>query len=207
MIDLQALQEVDIQDPMAWPPWFTWAIGVVLAVAIVGAGWYFLLDAQQVELNEAEQQESILAASYAAEAKKVRLLPAYLIQKEQVQAMLNDMLKALPDDDEMASLLTTITEAALEQGLRLPLFEPLEPVEAGYYAEVDINIEVVGGFHQVAQFISTVSSMDRIVTVSKLTVGEGNPNDRTSSEDLVTSATLKTYHYLGDQPDKVADPG
>ena len=47
MISLDELQEIDIQDAMAWPPWFTWLMGVVAAVALVGAGWYFVLQDQQ----------------------------------------------------------------------------------------------------------------------------------------------------------------
>ncbi|GIT47457.1 MAG: hypothetical protein Ct9H300mP13_2530 [Gammaproteobacteria bacterium] len=32
---------------MVWPPWFTGLRGLVAAVALVGAGWYFVLQDQQ----------------------------------------------------------------------------------------------------------------------------------------------------------------
>ncbi|SVE30725.1 uncharacterized protein METZ01_LOCUS483579, partial [marine metagenome] len=64
MISLDELQEIDIQDAMAWPPWFTWLMGVVAAVALVGAGWYFVLQDQQVNLVAKQREETVLTETY-----------------------------------------------------------------------------------------------------------------------------------------------
>ena len=199
MISLDELQEIDIQDAMAWPPWFTWLMGVVAAVAIVGAGWYFVLQDQQVNLVAKQREETVLTETYRSKAAMVASLPAYEKQMGQVKKMLAEMEYALPDSQAMASLLTEITNAVLSQGLTITLFQPRDEVPYGVYAMVPIDIEVMGGFHQVAEFVSTISAMDRIVTVRNLSMR--HTGDDTAGE-LTTSASLVTYRYVGAEATK-----
>ena len=71
MINLDELQEIDIQDPMVWPPWFTWLMGLVAAVALVGAGWYFVLQDQQKDLVKKQREETTLTQTYKSKAAMV----------------------------------------------------------------------------------------------------------------------------------------
>ena len=199
MIDLEELQEIDIQDPMVWPPWFTWLMGVVVAVALVGAGWYFVLQDQQNGLVAKQREETTLTQTYRSKAAMVASLPAYEKQMGQVKKMLAEMEYALPDSQAMASLLTEITNAVLSQGLTITLFQPRDEVPYGVYAMVPIDIEVMGGFHQVAEFVSTISAMDRIVTVRNLSMRQ--TGDDTAGQ-LTTSASLVTYRYVGGEATK-----
>jgi type IV pilus assembly protein PilO len=204
MISLDELQEIDIQDPMVWPPWFTWLLGVVAAAALVGAGWYFVLQDQQNVLVAKQREEMTLTQTYKSKAAMVASLPAYEKQMEQVKKMLAEMEYALPDSQAMASLLTDITNAVLSQGLTITLFQPREEVPYGVYAMVPIRIEVIGAFHQVAEFVSTISAMDRIVTVRNLSM------ERTGDDaegQLTASASLVTYRYVGVEAVKQAKSG
>ena len=199
MINLDELQEIDIQDPMVWPPWFTWLMGLVAAVALVGAGWYFVLQDQQKDLVKKQREETTLTQTYKSKAAMVASLPAYEKQMEQVKKILAEMEYALPDSQAMASLLTEITNAVLSQGLTITLFQPRAEVPSGVYAMVPIDIEVMGGFHQVAEFVSTISAMDRIVTVRNLSMQI--TGDDTANQ-LTASASLVTYRYVGSEATK-----
>ncbi|GIT47456.1 MAG: hypothetical protein Ct9H300mP13_2520 [Gammaproteobacteria bacterium] len=58
----------------------------------------------------------------------------------------------------------------------------------------------MGGFHQVAEFVSTISAMDGIVTVRNLSMQI--TGDDTANQ-LTASASLVTYRYVGaDKQDK-----
>ena len=199
MINLDELQEIDIQDPTAWPPWFTWLMGVVVAVAIVGVGWYFVLQDQQNALVAKQREETTLTKTYKSKAAMVASLPAYEKQMEQVKKMLAEMEYALPDSQAMASLLTDITNAVLSQGLTITLFQPRAEVPFGVYAMVPIEIEVMGGFHQVAEFVSTISAMNRIVTVRNLSMQITGDD---TADQLTASASLVTYRYVGAEANK-----
>jgi type IV pilus assembly protein PilO len=195
MISLDELQEIDIQDPMVWPPWFTWLMGVVAAVALVGAGWYFVLQDQQDVLVAKQREETTLTETYRSKAALVASLPAWEKQMEQVKKMLAEMEYALPDSQAMASLLTDITNAVLSQGLTITLFQPRDEVPYGVYAMVPIDIQVMGAFHQVAEFVSTISAMNRIVTVRNLSMTRTGGDD--AEGQLTASASLVTYRYVG----------
>ena len=106
-----------------------------------------------------------------------------------------EMEYALPDSQAMASLLTEITNAVLSQGLKITLFQPRKEVPFGVYAMVPIEIQVMGGFHQVAEFVSTISAMDRIVTVRNLSMQSAGGDESTGL--LTASASLVTYRYVG----------
>ena len=199
MISLDELQQIDIQDPMVWPPWFTFLMVAVAAAALVGAGWYFVLQDQQNVLVAKQREETTLTQTYRSKAAMVASLPAYEKQMGQVKKMLAEMEYALPDSQAMASLLTEITNAVLSQGLTITLFQPRDEVPYGVYAMVPIDIEVMGGFHQVAEFVSTISAMDRIVTVRNLSMR--HTGDDTAGQ-LTTSASLVTYRYVGAEATK-----
>ena len=204
MINLDELQEIDIQDPMVWPPWFTWLMGAVAAAALVGAGWYFVLQDQQNELIAKQREETTLTKTYRTKAAMVASLPAYEKQMVQVKKMLAEMEYALPDSQAMASLLTEITNAVLAQGLKITLFQPRKEVPFGVYAMVPIEILVMGGFHQVAEFVSTISAMDRIVTVRNLSMQRTGDD---AEGQLTASASLVTYRYVGVEADEQAKSG
>ena len=153
-----------------------------------------MLQDQQNALVAKQREETTLTKTYKSKAAMVASLPAYEKQMEQVKKMLAEMEYALPDSQAMASLLTDITNAVLSQGLTITLFQPRVEVPYGVYAMVPIDIEVTGGFHQVAEFVSTISAMDRIVTVRNLSM-QITGND--TSDQLTASASLVTYRYVG----------
>jgi len=54
---------------------------------------------------------------------------------------------------------------------------------------------VMGAFHQVAEFVSTISAMNRIVTVRNLSMTRTGGDD--AEGQLTASASLVTYRYVG----------
>ena len=50
------------------------------------------------------------------------------------------------------------------------LFKPGKEVSKGFYAEIPVNIEVEGGYHNLAMFFDKVSKLSRIVNVSNIKI-------------------------------------
>ena len=77
----------------------------------------------------------------------------------------------------------------------------MNEVKRDFYAEVPSKMVVVGNYHQLATFISGISSMPRIVTVHNVNISpkgkaKAKGNDKTSS--LRMTLIVKTYRYLDD---------
>jgi type IV pilus assembly protein PilO len=126
-------------------------------------------------------------------------LDAYREQLKEMERRFGKMLRQLPSKAEIANLLTDISHTRAAAGLDEELFQPLGEVTRDFYAEVPSRMIVVGNYHQLATFISGISSMPRIVTVHNVNItptgkGKAKGNEKTSS--LRMTLIAKTYRYL-----------
>jgi type IV pilus assembly protein PilO len=67
-------------------------------------------------------------------------------------------------------LLTDVNTLGKNAGLEIKAFRPGSEVKRDFYAEVPIEIEFVGKFHDIATFFDQVSKLPRIVNVAKLAI-------------------------------------
>ena len=98
----------------------------------------------------------------------------------------------LPTDKEMPGVLRRLTLAGQQCGVQFENFRPDADVRRDHYTEVPIHLEVVGGYHQVGQFLAEVANMPRIMRVSDLQVGA---NLKPDAEDQTTAAKMTITVY------------
>jgi type IV pilus assembly protein PilO len=67
-------------------------------------------------------------------------------------------------------LLTDITSLGKNAGLDIRAFRPQAEVRRDFYAEVPIDIEFVGRFHDMATFFDRVARLPRIVNIGRLDI-------------------------------------
>src|SRR5688572_14487531 len=145
---LEQLRRVDPNNPGSWPLWIQ-ILAVLVLVGIIGfLGFRFLIQPKREELESAKQQEISLKADFEAKQKKVAALDAYRVQLEEMQRSFGAMLKQLPNKSEVANLLNDISQTRLSVGLEEELFQPQAEVAKEFYAELPINMQVLGGYHQ-----------------------------------------------------------
>lgn len=84
----------------------------------------------------------------------------------------------IPSDEELPNLLDAISAEAQRTGVELTLIQPVGATEEQYYTRRVYDMAVVGGYHQIGEFLTRVASLPRIVTPTNLTVapraGAGN---------------------------------
>jgi len=100
----------------------------------------------------------------------------------------------LPDEREIASLLSSIASSARAVGLDLTLFRNKPETYADFYAQVPVEMTMRGTYHELAQFLDRVKRLDRIVNVSNIAIRQPNVNG-----DLVlvdASCTATTFRFL-----------
>jgi type IV pilus assembly protein PilO len=91
----------------------------------------------------------------------------------------------LPTDKEMPGVLRRLTLAGQQCGVQFESFRPDPEIRKDHYTEVPIQLKVVGGYHQVGQFLAEVANMPRIMKVSNLQV---NANPRKDDDAEMTTA-------------------
>jgi len=80
------------------------------------------------------------------------------------------MIRQMPTKEEVASLLTDISQTGLASGLEFRSFKPGSSIQKDFYSELPISIEVVGRYSELGSFISGVASLPRIVTVHDVNI-------------------------------------
>jgi type IV pilus assembly protein PilO len=172
-------------------------IGVfaVLFVAIIGSGLWFDTQEQLKVLEKHEMKEVELKREFKVKADRAAKLELYKEQLAEMEASFGALLRQLPETTEVESLLVDVSQTGLAAGLEIKKFKPSEEEKKGFYAELPISLEVSGSFHQLANFISGIAALPRIVTISDMNLVPFNQEDQTAGK-LNMKATAKTYRYL-----------
>jgi type IV pilus assembly protein PilO len=122
-----------------------------------------------------------------------------------LEKKLDVALRQLPDSKELPVLLTDITSLGKNAGLEFKAFRPQDETRRDFYAEVPIDIEFVGGFHEVAVFFDEVSRLPRIVNIGELDVAISS--EEASDTVLLVKGSATTFRFLDDVPKKKEGEG
>lgn len=191
-MNLSELQDVDIADLSTWPYWFRWVGIFVVAAALLYGGYKVFITEEQEQLGKLERKEKQLQEQFLIKKELVVNLPAYRQQMVEIQDRFGVVLKQLPDKTEVPALLIDISQAGLSRGLVFNQFKPGNPRTADFYIRLPISIKVAGTYHQLAEFVSDLAALPRIVTVGDMAISGG----KRDSQQLSMNAQLFTYQYL-----------
>ncbi|MDX1452149.1 MAG: type 4a pilus biogenesis protein PilO [Oleiphilaceae bacterium] len=199
------INDLDFNNAGSWPGPIKAIVLVVLFVAIVFGGYWFLVKDQYTQLERVAAEEQKLKEQYESKAFKVANLVAYREQMEDMKESFGALLKQLPADTEVPGLLEDITNTGLGSGLTIEQIKLKPEVSQGFYIELPMDIVVSGTYHDIASFVSGVASLPRIVTLHDFTIDPGsNKQNAMSGDQLRMSVSAKTYRYAGEEEQKKA---
>lgn len=166
---------------------------VLLCTGFAIAGYFLDTTSQKAELENAIAKEQELRQVFAIKQAKAANLEAYKQQLEEMRISFGALLRQLPNETEIETLLTDISQTGISAGLEIDYFKPegLRPKE--FYSEYPIKLKVTGRYHQFAEFISGVAALPRIVTVQDIIIKPVAPN---AGVKLTMELTAVTYQYL-----------
>ena len=188
------INNLDMENMGGWP--FPIKIGVVVLVCalILALGWYLDWQHQWEDLEKARKSEEEKLTQLDFKQKKAANLDALKRQMVEMEQSFGDMLRQLPDKTEVAGLLVDISQTGLGAGLEFELFKPQPERPSDFYAELPIEIRVVGQYHEFGEFVSGVASLPRIVTMHDIEIAKESEGDT-----LLMVSTAKTYRALEEE--------
>jgi type IV pilus assembly protein PilO len=143
------------------------AIPVIVALILGGYGYVFYKPAA-AQRAAAEAQERDLERKVSEVRAIVANLSAFEQEIEELEKRLKQALRQLPDSKELPGLLTDVSSLGKDAGLEFKAFRPRDEIAKDFYAEVPIEVEFSGDYHDIARFFDKVSKLPRIVNVSQL---------------------------------------
>ena len=173
-------------------------IGVVLVVGLLD--YTYILSPKLDEL--AETQKSIESNQATLEQKRVKV-NGRAEEEKRIRDLQADVKRAearLPEGREIADLLSNIAASARAAGLDLTLFRQKPETYSEFYADVPVQMEMRGTYHELAAFMDRVKRLDRIVNVSDIQLRQ--PRVEGDVVLLTASCTATTFRFLDEQERK-----
>jgi len=189
------LSDLDINQMGSWPVAAKAVVAAVVFSIVVGLGYKLFIEEQTDMLADLERKEFDFKKEFEKKQAKAVNLDAYKSQMATIQDSFKALLQQLPKSSEMAGLIDELSYAATGAGCEINKANFLAEVNSEFYVEKPIFIEVTGGYHQIANFVSRISRLPRIVTLHdfKISLGEGNVPSAPDERMLRMTVTAKTY--------------
>lgn len=197
------LSELNFEEYGTWPKSIKFtAAALVMAVLILVGVWFDILP-QKEELVSLQTEMATLKKDFEKKQAKAVSLKQYQEQMEKMHQSLGELLLLLPEESEVPGLVEDISQQGIAAGLEIQSMRLMPEKQIDFYVELPIEIEVVGTYHELSNFVSNVASLSRIVTLHDFFIQlysdkkAGSKIEITDLTDplLMMHITAKTYRY------------
>lgn len=180
-------------------------VGILIAIVVVISGiyWYFFWSPNNQKLNNLERSLQNKQKRLAELENIEKDLPEFEKEFERLNREFQVASLKLPKEEEIPSLIDSIYSDISASGLEPQVFAPKGRKPRDIYAEIPIEMEVIGTYHELAGFFDRISRLPRIVNVQDLNLTRrngGNPENVILKADFTTV----TFRLL---PNKELDTG
>ena len=191
---VEELQSLDVNDVGRWPLAFRAAVIAIVFIAVTALGtWFFIVKDKRPQLQRAQQEEQDLRTTFENKQRKAANFDLYKAQLAEIEQSFGTMLRQLPGETEIPSLIVDISQTGLAAGLQEKLFVPQSEIPKDFYAEKPIQIRLTGGYHEIGNFVSGIAALPRIVTLHDITI---TPESTDTFDNLSMEVTAQTYRYI-----------
>lgn len=180
---------VDFDKMGVWPAPAKVFVLILLVMIIFALTYYVKISDLNEELETVRGKEVSLRQSYETKSFEAANLDAYRAQMVEMDKTFKSLLSRLPSDTQVPGLLDDIGARGRESGLTINATTIEGERAAEFYIEVPFRINVDGGYHDMAGFVSGIASMPRIVTLHNYTI------TKKSAGLLNMQISAKTYKY------------
>ena len=167
-------------------------IGIVLAVVILD--WQYWYGPNQRDLADVTAQVAQKRADLDSKRGKTNARGELERELRDINAELKRAQARLPDQREIADLLSSVAASGRASGLEIVLFRQKPEVYHDFYADVPVEMQMRGTYHDVALFLDRVKRLDRIVNISDMNMKK--PRIEGDRMMLDAACTATTFRFL-----------
>jgi type IV pilus assembly protein PilO len=173
-------------------------IGAVLLVLVLD--WQYVYGPRAADLASDRTEVEALRTEYNAKRAKTNARDEFAKELKQLAASVKEAEARLPDEREIADLLSSVASSARAVGLDITLFRQKNESYSNFYANVPVEMTMRGTYHELAQFLDRVRQLDRIVNVGEIGIKNARVIDDTVLVDAACTAT--TFRFLSEEERK-----
>jgi type IV pilus assembly protein PilO len=175
--------------------WQRVAIVAGFLILLCGSAVWFLLLPKYEEITQLDERLQGLEKKLATAKVNAAELGKFQAKMQEAEAQFKVAMRALPEREEIPSLLTSVSKSGQEVGLDFLLFEPKGETRREFYAEIPVAMNIRGDYHNLAIFFDKVARLSRIVNINNITI-----NRDKDPKELSTACTAVTYKFVEPAP-------
>ena len=170
----------------------------VIALAGVGAFWYFYASPAQATLETKRAEVARLQLQIKNGLATAKRLPEFRREVTVLEAQLDRLRTVLPEEQDVADLLRRVQAMATQSNLKISGFTPAAVTRREMHAEWPIGLKLEGNYHDIGAFLERVSKFPRIINVGALHIAarEG----QTALNTVTAECTAMTFVLVNDTP-------
>ena len=170
-------------------------LGIV--VVVLAAAVWFLYKPKYEKINSLTSTLKTVEKQLVKAKKNAAELEKFQAKMREAEAQFKLAMKALPEKEEIPSLLTSISQSGQDVGMEFLLFEPKAENRKEFYAEIPVAMNIKGDYHNLAIFFDRVARLSRIVNIRGISMSRIQ-----DTSDLSTACTAVTYKFVESEPPK-----
>jgi len=144
------------------------AILILLVAVISAVYWYFFWSPKSEELTRASSRLRQLEKQVSEYEAIAAELPKFEKENERLNREFELAARKLPKEKEIPGLIDGVYSEISASNLDSIIFAPKGQVPKEIYAEIPVEMEVVGTYYDLADFFDRISRLPRIVNVRDL---------------------------------------
>lgn len=165
-----------------------------LVFAVVALDWQLWYGPNQKDLADLHTQLAQKRAELDMQRTKTNARGEFERELRELNAELRRAQARLPDQREIADLLSNVAASGRAAGLEIVLFRQKPEVYHDFYADVPVEMQMRGTYHDIALFLDRVKRLDRIVNVSDIQMRK--PRLEGDRVVLDAACTATTFRFL-----------
>ena len=195
------LRSLDSENYGSWPT--AVKLFVLMAVILITCviSYALPINSQLKQIKAQKNQQQILLETYRSNKAQVQQQPNDLTQQIIDQQQLLQLAQLLPTKESIA-LPQQFNELALSSGVVLQDLVVDAEIKQTFYIEQPLHLVALGNYHQLGQFLGSLSALPRLVTVHDFNL-KPVPQvaiAETSTPRLVLTLHIKAYRAKPDDP-------
>jgi type IV pilus assembly protein PilO len=178
----------------------------VLALAGVGAFWYFYASPAQQKLVSKRAEVKKLQGEIKEGLATAKRLPEFRREVTGLEGQLGQLRAVLPEEQDVADLLRRVQAMATQSNLKISGFTPATVTQKEMHAEWPIGLKLEGTYHDIGTFLERVSKFPRIINVGALHIA-ASEGPQTALSTVTADCTAMTFVLVKDAPAPAAETG
>lgn len=181
------------------PPLYKFIVMIIIVGAVLFALVQFARAPKIAERDKLVKENIEVQKKLNTLRDIVKNMDKHRREYAEMQEVLLDVLKKLPESKDIPNLLRSVTSVSEETRLKVKFFEPKEIKTKEFYQELPFEMKFSGSFHNVAYFFDGIRKMERLVNVTNISLAsKGN----VSRPELEGTCSANAYVYSKDAAPK-----